>query len=100
MQHAALGALLGASLLLTSQVQADTSSNGAPPFVRKNASSAAALPDLMALQTALQKMRAMGCADPRSWYYQGATHAIPPTIPNGDNPLCPSYTNISQLKWG
>ncbi len=100
MQHAALGALLGASLLLASLAQAETATNGAPPFVRKNASSAAALPDLMALQTALQKVRALGCADPRSWYYQGATHAIPPTIPDGDNPLCPSYTNIGQLKWG
>ncbi len=104
MQHATLGALLGASLLLASQtpVLAETTpdSSASLPYVRKNASTPAALPDLMALQSALDKMRAMGCADPRSWYYQGATHAIPPTIPNGDNPLCPSYTNISQLKWG
>lgn len=69
-------------------------------YIRKNAHSPEAEADLQALDQALKKMRALGCADPRSWYYQGATHAIPATIPNGDNPLCPSYTQISQLKWG
>lgn len=68
-------------------------------YVRKNASSPEAQADLTALDVALKKMRAMGCADPRSWYYQGATHAIPVKIPDG-NPLCPSYTAINQLKWG
>ncbi|QLF92557.1 tyrosinase family protein [Pseudomonas sp. ABC1] len=69
-------------------------------YVRKSAHSPDAKGDLQALELALKKMRALGCADPRSWYYQGATHAIPATIPNGDNPLCPSYTEISKLKWG
>jgi hypothetical protein len=67
-------------------------------YVRKNASTAAAQADLQALDIALAKMRAMGCDDPRSWYYQGATHSIPRSIPT--NPLCPSYTDISQKKWG
>lgn len=53
MQHATLGALLGASLLLASQtpVLAETTpdSSASLPYVRKNASTPAALPDLMAL---------------------------------------------------
>lgn len=84
---------------------AETSITSAPTnttvvtYVRKNASSPEAQADLAALDLALKKMRAMGCTDPRSWYYQGATHAIPATIPDG-NPLCPSYNMITQLKWG
>lgn len=68
-------------------------------YVRKNASTAGAQADLKALNIALAKMRAMGCDDPRSWYYQGATHSIPRSVAN-QNPLCPSYTNINQKKWG
>jgi len=67
-------------------------------YIRKNASSKEAQADLEALNIALEKMRAMDCTDPLSWYSQGATHAIPPTIPNG-NPPCPKYTNIGELQW-
>jgi hypothetical protein len=68
-------------------------------YIRKNASTEGAQADLKALNIALTKMRAMGCDDPRSWYSQGATHSIPNSVAN-KNPLCPSYTNISQKKWG
>jgi hypothetical protein len=70
-------------------------------YVRKNANTPAAEADLNALSFALSKMRLMGCENPLSWYYQGATHSIPNKIDNG-NPLCPSYISAvdSKLKWG
>lgn len=67
------------------------------PFVRKNASTPAAKEDLLALAKAMAIMKAMPCDDVRSWYYQGAIHSIPDTVPNG-NPLCQSYTRMAQMK--
>lgn len=69
----------------------------ATQYVRKNASTAAAQEDVEALNVALKKMRTLGCNEPFSWYSQGATHSIPDEIPK--NPLCPSYTNKSDLNW-
>ncbi|WP_049721764.1 tyrosinase family protein [Gilvimarinus polysaccharolyticus] len=69
----------------------------ASQYLRKNASTDAAKEDLKALDVALKKMKAMGCSEPFSWYYQGATHSIPDKIDK--NPLCPSYTNKKDLKW-
>ncbi|MCH2218225.1 MAG: tyrosinase family protein, partial [Flavobacteriales bacterium] len=68
-------------------------------YVRKNANLPGAKEDLKALNIALEKMRKMECTNPLSWYSQGATHAIPATIPNG-NPLCKVYTNIGETRWG
>jgi hypothetical protein len=44
-------------------------------------------------------MRAKGCQDPLSWYYQGAIHWVPDTIEN--NQFCDSYKNFndSKLAW-
>ena len=70
----------------------------ASQYIRKNASSEAAKEDVKALAVALDKMRELQCGDPLSWYSQGATHSIPDRI--NSNPLCPSYTKKSDLKWG
>lgn len=66
-------------------------------YVRKNAHSPAAKEDLEAMAIALEKMRDMGCEDPRSWYYQGAIHWIPDAI-EGKNKFCDSYQTEKDLK--
>lgn len=93
--------ILGAALLAGTATQAfsQQSANAQIQYVRKNASTPEAQPDMEALKTALGKMRAMGCDDPRSWYYQGAIHWVPNSFPDKKNPLCPSYINNTQLKW-
>ncbi len=73
-----------------------TNSDSAKIYVRKNANSPEAKADLEAMNIALQKMRAMDCSNPASWYYQGSIHWLPDTIKN--NQLCASYSNMSQLK--
>lgn len=60
-------------------------------FVRKNASTPEGQADVQALNVALKKMRELGCADPTSWYYQGAIHALPDKVEN--NTLCPQYVS-------
>ncbi len=65
-------------------------------YVRKNANSPEAQSDIEAMNKALKIMREKGCTDPVSWYYQGAIHWIPDSI--GNNPLCESYHNVSDLK--
>ncbi|MCE2746939.1 MAG: tyrosinase family protein [Burkholderiales bacterium] len=45
----------------------------------------------------MKAMRALPCDNPLSWYYQGAIHYVPDEVQN-KNPLCPSYTQRSQLK--
>lgn len=89
----------------SSTITAHNASSKQTIYIRKNASSPDAAGDLKALDMALKKMRAMKCTDPRSWYYQGATHSIPNVIGQTKkpaNPLCPSYTDISKtsLLWG
>ncbi len=66
-------------------------------YVRKNAGTPEATADLEAMQVALAKMKQMPCDTTYSWYYQGAIHSIPDVVPN-QNPLCPSYTKMSQMK--
>lgn len=58
-------------------------------YIRKNASTAEAKEDLLALKVALDSMRKLDCSNPLSWYYQGALHWIPDTVE--DNKLCESY---------
>ena len=58
-------------------------------YVRKNAYSPEAQADLEALRVANEKMRAMDCSNPLSWYYQGALHLTPDSVIN--NQLCPQY---------
>jgi len=65
--------------------------------VRYNINSPKGQLALAAMEKALTIMRNKDCSDPTSWYYQGAIHWVPDSIPN-TNPLCPSYTNKSQLK--
>ena len=55
-------------------------------FVRKNAHSKDGKSDLDALAIAMDKMQDLPCDNPLSWYYQGAIHWVPDSIPN--NPLC------------
>lgn len=69
-------------------------------YVRKNASMPDAQADVEALNMALNKMRALGCEDPTSWYYQGAIHAVPDEVK--DNKLCPNYASFKtdlQIAW-
>lgn len=66
-------------------------------YIRKNIHSIEAAEDVVALNRALQIMREKDCADPISYYYQGAMHWIPDTV---HSDLCSSYQNISQLKDG
>ena len=72
----------------------------AATYTRYEAHSPEGQKNLKSLQIALAKMRALGCQDPRSWYYQGAIHWVPTT--NGDitglkedNPLCPYYPGFT-----
>jgi hypothetical protein len=65
--------------------------------IRYNAHSQEAIPHLEAMDKAFGIMKSLDCDDPRSWYYQGAIHWIPDSIPN--NLLCDSYaTSESDLK--
>lgn len=65
-------------------------------FVRKEIHSPEALEDVKAMNRALEIMRAKGCQDPLSWYYQGAIHWVPDTIEN--NQFCDSYQNFNDSK--
>lgn len=67
-------------------------------YVRLNASSPEAQADLEAMNVAFKKMRAMGCDNGLSWYYQGAMHNIPGTI-NGQNTLCSEYQKSTDKLW-
>ena len=64
-----LGAFLFVFLMLESSGLAQPQGGAATVYVRKNASTPAAKADLVALQTAIAKMKALDCSDPRSWYY-------------------------------
>jgi Common central domain of tyrosinase len=65
--------------------------NTAPQiFIRQNANLPAASADLQALAAAMKMMKAMPCNTVCSWYYQGAIHSVPMSLPNG-NPYCSSY---------
>jgi hypothetical protein len=69
-------------------------------YVRKNASTPAAKADLDALNLAIGKMRALGCDDPTSWYYQGGIHWVPDDKDDGStlgkkNPFCSSYNGTT-----
>lgn len=79
--------VVGLSLAIESQAFAED-------YIRKNASTPEAQADVEALNTALAMMRKMGCTDPRSWYYQGAIHALPQEVK--DNQLCPQYTSYEK----
>lgn len=67
-------------------------------YVRKDASTPEGQADLTAMRKALAVMKAKGCEDPTSWYYQSAMHWIPDTIRK--NALCEAYHNPSDLKDG
>ena len=68
-------------------------------FIRREIHSPEALEDVKAMNKALEIMRSKGCQDPLSWYYQGAIHWVPDSIPN--NQFCDSYHTFvdSKLAW-
>ncbi len=68
-------------------------------YIRKNAASPEALPDLKAMEKAIRIMRSLPCESALSWYYQGAIHAVPDSIPNG-NPLCPRFITVKDTLTG
>ncbi len=61
----------------------------AAQYVRYNVNSVQGQANLKAMEVAFWKMRQMGCADPRSWYYQGAIHQVPQNLKT--NPDCPDF---------
>jgi len=68
--------------------------------IRYNAHSPEAIPHLEAMDKAFGIMKTLDCGNPVSWYYQGAIHWIPDSIPN--NQLCSLYTTSEtdlQLAW-
>jgi len=67
-------------------------------YVRKNAHSPEAQADLMAMRVAFDSMRKLPCADPRSWYFQGAIHFVPPSLE--ENPFCPEYLTLADTLHG
>jgi len=91
-----LGAFLFVFLMVESIGLAQPQGGAATVYVRKNASTPAAKADLVALQTAIAKMKTLDCSDPRSWYYQGAIHWVPNDSRDGSNlkagnPFCAAY---------
>lgn len=71
-------------------------------YVRRNAHSAAAQPDIVAYGQAMDSMRKLDCTDPRSWYYQGAIHNLPDykkyLEAHGDS-LCPAFKGQLYPAW-
>jgi hypothetical protein len=67
-------------------------------YIRRNANTLEAQPDLEAMNVAFKKMREMGCDNGLAWYYQGAMHNIPGEI-NGKNVLCPQYQTSKDKLW-
>jgi hypothetical protein len=72
-----------------------------PPFpiikyVRRDVYSPEGQKALVSLEKALKAMKALGCQDPKSWYFQGAIHSVPlaSNFTNG-NPLCPIYISAN-----
>lgn len=68
--------------------------------IRYNAHSPEAIPHLEAMDKAFGIMKTLDCGNPISWYYQGAIHWIPDSIPN--NQLCSLYATSEtdlQLAW-
>lgn len=88
--------VFGAVMMMFMFNSCNNNNNEEIRYVRKNANSSAAQSDIEAMNKALKIMREKGCTDPLSWYYQGAIHWIPDSIPN--NPLCESYHNVGDLK--
>ncbi|GGA34946.1 tyrosinase family protein [Okeania sp. KiyG1] len=79
---------------------ADTPTISCNPHIRYEASTECGKKNLKSLEKALKRMKAMGCEDPLSWYYQGSIHWVP-TAASGlsglimENPLCPFYSEFS-----
>jgi hypothetical protein len=99
---AAITLALGAFSLLSS---AGLSQN--PPttiYVRKDANTSAAQPDLIALNLAIGRMKELPCTETNSWYYQAGIHWVPDDAADGSklqdgNPFCSAYNGTSaQLK--
>lgn len=80
----------------TTSEQSGESSEDAPVYIRKNAYTPEAAADLEALRVANEKMKAMDCSNPLSWYYQGAIHLTPDSVIN--NALCPQYQRIADAE--
>lgn len=76
--------------LLSIAWQADTS---AKTYIRYEAHTREGQKALASMKKAMAKLKAAGCTDPISWYYQGAMHWTPDVSGANlnDNPLCPSF---------
>ncbi|TCN58750.1 tyrosinase family protein [Flavobacterium circumlabens] len=72
--------------------------NANAKYTRWNVDTPEGKANLVAMNTAFEKMRAMGCDNGLAWYYQGAIHNIP-TVINGKNVLCPQYQTSKDKLW-
>lgn len=65
----------------------------AKTYVRYEAHTKEGQKALASMKIAMAKLKAVGCTNPISWYYQGAMHWTPDVSgPNlNKNPLCPSF---------
>jgi hypothetical protein len=73
-----------------------TTANSGKRHTRKSLYAKDVQKDLDDLQRALAIMRKMDCDSTNSWYYQGAIHWVPDSIPK--NPYCLSYHTYKDLK--
>ena len=76
--------------ILSMAWQADVS---AKTYIRYEAHTKEGQKALVSMKKAMAKLKAIGCTNPISWYYQGAMHWTPDVSgPNlNKNPLCPSF---------
>lgn len=77
--------------------QADVVS--AAPYIRYEAHSVQGKKAIVSMQKAMVKLRALGCENRVSWYFQAAMHGVPVPGEQGNlltNPLCPMYTTASK----
>jgi hypothetical protein len=65
----------------------------AKTYIRYEAHTKQGQKALASMKKAMAKLKAAGCTDPISWYYQGAMHWTPDVSGTNlnDNPLCPSF---------
>ena len=88
---------------IAAPVRADSSlckQDGGELYCRYEAHTPQGKKNLESFRIALRQMKAMGCENPLSWYYQGAIHWVPTRsgeisgiVANG-NPLCPYYSDF------
>ncbi len=78
-----------------STVEQSQKSSEPVTYIRKNIYSPEAAADIEAMRVANEKMRELDCSNPWSWYYQGAIHLVPDSVPG--NQLCPQFVNKDDI---